>query len=101
MTVRHLHPPASDADLRRLTAHLVDPAPDWHELAACAEVDPELFYPVKGGRAVEALKICAGCEVRARCLGEAIAQGERYGVRGGMTERQRRRYIAPDTVGAA
>jgi len=101
MTVRHFHPPAGEADLLRLTGHLLDPTPEWHELAACAEVDIDLFFPIKGANAAAALKICAGCDVRARCLSDALARGEQFGVRGGMTPRERRRYLARDTAGAA
>jgi len=64
---------------------------DWQERALCAQTDPEAFFPDKGGSTREAKKICAGCEVRAECLEFALAHDERFGIWGGMSERERRR----------
>ena len=69
----------------------VDEVPDWQERALCAETDPEAFFPEKGGSTREAKRICAGCEVRAECLEYALAQDERFGIWGGLSERERRR----------
>ncbi|MCU1604326.1 MAG: Transcription factor WhiB [Modestobacter sp.] len=63
----------------------------WHESALCAETDPEAFFPEKGGSTREAKKICTGCEVRAECLEYALAHDERFGIWGGLSERERRR----------
>jgi len=63
----------------------------WQEKALCAETDPEAFFPEKGGSTREAKKICTGCEVRAECLGYALANDERFGIWGGLSERERRR----------
>jgi WhiB family redox-sensing transcriptional regulator len=63
----------------------------WHESALCAETDPESFFPEKGGSTREAKKICTGCEVRAECLEYALANDERFGIWGGLSERERRR----------
>jgi WhiB family redox-sensing transcriptional regulator len=63
----------------------------WHERALCAETDPEAFFPEKGGSTREAKKICTGCEVRAECLEFALANDERFGIWGGLSERERRR----------
>ena len=63
----------------------------WHESALCAETDPEAFFPEKGGSTREAKKICTGCEVRAECLEFALANDERFGIWGGLSERERRR----------
>ena len=57
----------------------------------CTQTDPETFFPEKGGSTREAKKICANCEVREDCLEDALARGEKYGVWGGMSERERRR----------
>jgi WhiB family redox-sensing transcriptional regulator len=63
----------------------------WQERALCAETDPEAFFPEKGGSTREAKKICTGCEVRAECLEYALTNDERFGIWGGLSERERRR----------
>ena len=63
----------------------------WRERALCAETDPEAFFPEKGGSTREAKKVCTGCEVRAECLEYALANDERFGIWGGLSERERRR----------
>jgi WhiB family transcriptional regulator, redox-sensing transcriptional regulator len=65
--------------------------PDWQERALCAQTDPEAFFPEKGGSTREAKRICLGCEVRAECLEYALAHDERFGIWGGLSERERRR----------
>jgi WhiB family redox-sensing transcriptional regulator len=65
--------------------------PDWQDFALCAEVDGELFFPEKGGSTREAKKVCRGCEVRAECLEFALDNDERFGIYGGLSERERRR----------
>ena len=63
----------------------------WQERALCAETDPEAFFPEKGGSTHEAKKICTVCEVRAECLEYALGNDERFGIWGGLSERERRR----------
>jgi WhiB family redox-sensing transcriptional regulator len=63
----------------------------WQERALCAETDPEAFFPEKGGSTREAKKICTGCEVRSECLEFALSNDERFGIWGGLSERERRR----------
>ncbi len=63
----------------------------WQERALCAQTDPEAFFPEKGGSTREAKKVCTGCEVRAECLEYALANDERFGIWGGLSERERRR----------
>jgi len=63
----------------------------WQENALCAETDPEAFFPEKGGSTREAKKICTGCEVRTECLEYALGNDERFGIWGGLSERERRR----------
>ena len=65
--------------------------PEWQENALCAQTDPEAFFPEKGGSTREAKRICSGCEVRAECLEYALANDERFGIWGGLSERERRR----------
>ena len=64
---------------------------DWQERALCAQTDPEAFFPEKGGSTREAKRICSGCEVRPECLEYALAHDERFGIWGGLSERERRR----------
>lgn len=71
---------------------LAEPADDlWQERALCAQTDPEAFFPEKGGSTREAKRICLGCEVRDECLEYALANDERFGIWGGLSERERRR----------
>src|SRR5690242_201856 len=63
----------------------------WQERALCAQTDPEAFFPEKGGSTREAKRVCRSCEVRAECLEYALEHDERFGIWGGMSERERRR----------
>ncbi|WP_225753660.1 WhiB family transcriptional regulator [Actinotalea sp. Marseille-Q4924] len=63
----------------------------WQERALCAQTDPEAFFPEKGGSTREAKRVCTGCEVRAECLEYALANDERFGIWGGLSERERRK----------
>jgi len=70
----------------------LDPSPlAWQELALCAEVDGEIFFPEKGGSTKDAKRVCRACDVRAECLGYALATDQRFGIWGGLSERERRR----------
>ena len=64
----------------------------WVTAANCLGVDPELFFPGRGESTRAAKEVCAGCTVRTECLDHAIAVPERFGVWGGLSERERRRY---------
>ncbi|MFL0579767.1 WhiB family transcriptional regulator [Dietzia sp. 179-F 9C3 NHS] len=68
-----------------------DEEESWQDRALCAQTDPEAFFPEKGGSTREAKKICTGCEVKAECLEYALANDERFGIWGGLSERERRR----------
>ena len=63
----------------------------WQERALCAQTDPEAFFPEKGGSTREAKRICLGCEVKDACLEYALANDERFGIWGGLSERERRK----------
>jgi WhiB family redox-sensing transcriptional regulator len=68
---------------------------DWRVRASCARptIDPELFFPFPGehGKAARAKRICARCPVRAVCLADAMASRDEFGVRGGLTPKERQR----------
>lgn len=63
-----------------------DPEPErWQDRALCAQVDPEVFFPEKGGSTREAKMVCRRCEVTAECLDYAMShmglgQGGGYSV---------------------
>ena len=63
----------------------------WQERANCLGVDPDLFFPERGASTREAKAVCGGCEVRIECLEYALRNGEKFGIWGGMSERERRR----------
>lgn len=68
-----------------------DAACGWIELAACRGLDAALFFPTRGEwTRGEAREVCGGCPVRAECLEHALEAGEKFGIWGGKTERQRR-----------
>ena len=71
---------------------LVDPERQtWQRKANCMGVDPDLFFPERGASTREAKEVCRGCVVREDCLEYALANGEKFGIWGGMSERERRR----------
>jgi WhiB family redox-sensing transcriptional regulator len=63
----------------------------WQERALCAQTDPEAFFPEKGGSTREAKKVCLSCDVRGECLEYALFNDERFGIWGGLSERERRK----------
>lgn len=69
-------------------------SPDFVDDGLCTQTDPELFFPVKGGSTREAKKVCANCTVRAECLSYALEHDERFGIWGGLSERERRKLRA-------
>jgi WhiB family redox-sensing transcriptional regulator len=75
---------------------LTDEAEEWQAEALCAETDPEAFFPEKGGSTRAAKSICNGsknaapCPVKDQCLAYALEHDERFGIWGGLAERERR-----------
>ena len=63
----------------------------WQSDSLCAQTDPEAFFPEKGGSTRDAKKICSSCEVRSSCLEYALENDERFGIWGGLSERERRK----------
>jgi WhiB family redox-sensing transcriptional regulator len=63
--------------------------PAWHRDAACADHPQELFFPSRGETSAPARLICAGCLVRSECI--EAGRSERFGIWGGMSERERRK----------
>lgn len=65
--------------------------PEWYDDALCAQVDPGLFYPPKGGSVADVLKVCRACDVREKCLQYALDNEEAHGVWGATTPMDRRK----------
>lgn len=64
------------------------PAANWRDDALCRQVDPEVWFPEKGGDNGAAAKtVCAVCPVAAECLEFAVVTWQRSGVWGGKTYR--------------
>lgn len=63
----------------------------WQKAANCLGVDPDLFFPERGASTREAKAVCKGCQVREDCLEFALSNGEKFGIWGGLSERERRR----------
>ncbi|MGN7190838.1 WhiB family transcriptional regulator [Curtobacterium sp. MCBA15_004] len=76
--------------VRRADADEENPL-SWQVDSLCAQTDPEAFFPEKGGSTREAKKICGSCEVRTQCLEYALENDERFGIWGGLSERERRK----------
>lgn len=66
------------------------------ETAVCAQTDPELWFPEKGGSAREARRLCRSCPFLAACRSWALTNPieAAHGIWGGLTARQRARILA-------
>ena len=87
-------PEAAPVDWASLPGVTVEPLQGelaWQADALCAQTDPEAFFPEKGGSTREAKRVCEACDVRQECLDYAMANDERFGIWGGLSERERRR----------
>jgi hypothetical protein len=63
----------------------------WQTEASCRGVDAELFFPATEDEAMPAKAICESCPVRLACLAFALERNEKFGVWGGLTEKERAR----------
>ncbi len=62
----------------------------WVDRANCRGIDSQLFYPDRGEPTRQAKEVCRGCEVRDDCLDYALTSGQKFGIWGGTSERERR-----------
>lgn len=84
------------SSLARLFA--VEAENDWRRRAACAGLDPELFFASEDvenrqerrEREAAAKDVCGRCAVVDDCLAYALEARERYGIWGGLTADERR-----------
>ncbi|HZD65484.1 MAG TPA: WhiB family transcriptional regulator [Acidimicrobiales bacterium] len=77
--------------MEQLVDHVFADDRGWQRRANCMGVDPELFFPQRGSSTREAKAVCRGCVVQQECLDYALASGEKFGIWGGLSERERRR----------
>jgi len=61
----------------------------WIQDANCTSTDPELFFSEDSYAVKSARKICEECPVKAQCLNDAIERDDQFGMRGGLTARER------------
>lgn len=76
---------------------------EWVELAACKNMDTELFFPRSGGNGYRlAREACFRCSVRAECLEDVLAfeatltagwSNLRHGMAGGKTPDDRNEMV--------
>ncbi|MPZ90254.1 MAG: WhiB family transcriptional regulator [Actinobacteria bacterium] len=83
--------------MQRITTRLLQPV-EWQSAARCSEVDPEIFFPERGGSSKAARAVCSGCPVRVQCLEYALNNKEQFGIWGGTSERERRRLRKERTL---
>ena len=69
------------------------PRHDWRTDALCAEVGGTIFFPKKGASADPARSICNRCAVVSECLTDALQDDRQVGIRGGLTEAERKRIL--------
>lgn len=80
----------------------------WQQQAKCNGSDPELFFPDRDKNAyrfvaAQAKAICFGrdgrpqCPVLEECLADAIDNDEPFGIRGGLSHRERNALVRKRT----
>lgn len=73
----------------------------WQDLAHCRGANPDLFFPERGASTRTAKGICRECAVQPECLEFAIVSSEKFGIWGGMSERERRKIRRQRAIIAA
>lgn len=64
---------------------------EWRTRGSCRGQQQDLWFAAPGSRdAARALLICQACPVRRECLAAALVFGDRFGVWGGVDDKQRR-----------
>ena len=66
----------------------------WRAVAACADLDPDLFFPVGSAGHVarqvrKAKRVCRSCPATAACLAWALESHQDLGVVGGLNAAER------------
>ena len=75
-------------------------SPTWQSSAKCCGKDPTIFFHPEGERGAArkrrqrmAKAICMTCPVLDMCRQYSLAQGEKFGTWGGLTEEERARLL--------
>lgn len=76
-----------------LSAALLRWREPWMEDAACSRVDPDAWFPEKGSSNKDAKRVCATCPVVPECREYAMRNRERFGIWGGLSERELRKAM--------
>lgn len=63
----------------------------WQDHARCLGMDPEIFFPDRGGSSAAARAVCTKCPVQAACRRYAVINREQFGIWGDTSERERRK----------
>lgn len=61
----------------------------WQQQALCAQTGADFFFPEPGSSVRDAKRICGMCDMRSACLDYALSNDERFGVWGGLSEKER------------
>lgn len=69
-----------------------DPDQSWAARALCASDSPDDLF-VQGAEQRQVRAKCMNCDVRLECLADALSAEMRFGVWGGLTERERRALL--------
>jgi WhiB family redox-sensing transcriptional regulator len=84
---------APGLDVDELLAVVGIERPSWMRSASCRGTDVDTFYVSRSGASRftldEARRLCEVCPVRGECLDHAISTGEKHGLWGGLSVRQR------------
>lgn len=56
----------------------------WRTVAACRDIDTEVFFPSGEGETARALRFCATCPVQSQCLEDALESMNSYQDIGGI-----------------
>lgn len=72
---------------------------NWRREARCRDEHPDTLF-VQGAQQRDVREVCKACPVRTECLAHALDNRIRFGVWGGMTERERKALLKrrPDVV---
>jgi WhiB family redox-sensing transcriptional regulator len=62
----------------------------WKLRGKCREADADIFFPERGASTRKAKAVCRRCPVQEECLEYAVNNGEKFGIWGGLSERERR-----------
>jgi WhiB family transcriptional regulator, redox-sensing transcriptional regulator len=68
---------------------ITSPDLEWQQEALCAQTGGDFFFPEPGSSVREAKRICGLCPIRTACLEYALGNDERFGVWGGLSEKER------------